>query len=114
MTMRSGFSGLMGLALLTTACGGAKPSVHDPGPAPGAAASGGESCQRVRPGTGTVRIDEARQGATVALVRSGTSTIAYVADEDDDLLHTIDVDTGTERAVTPLAGSPSQLLVLAD
>src|SRR6187402_489118 len=38
----------------------------------------------------------------------------YVADEDDGAIHTFDVDHGAELAVTPLEGSPSQLLVLED
>lgn len=50
----------------------------------------------------------------MALAQLGATTLAYIADEDDDYLRTIDVETRTERAVTPLAGTPSQLLVLAD
>jgi len=50
----------------------------------------------------------------VALARLGETTLAYVADEDDEYLRTIDVETRTEKAITPLAGIPSQLLVLAD
>jgi len=50
----------------------------------------------------------------VALVRWGAATLAYAANEDDDSLHTIDVDAGKERATTRLSGSPSQLLVLGD
>jgi DNA-binding beta-propeller fold protein YncE/mono/diheme cytochrome c family protein len=117
--MRSGTSGLIGLALLTTACGlaacgGSNPAPSAPeqaGAAPKAAAA---SCQRARPGTGPTRAAYAREGSTVALVQNGADTLAYVADADDNLLHTIDVNAGTERAVTPLEGSPAQLLVLAD
>ncbi len=63
------------------------------------------------------RRSAARRGparSAVALARLGDVTLAYVADEDDGALHTFDVDHGVELAVTPLDGSPSQLLVLED
>lgn len=72
------------------------------------------ACARHRPGTGAARLGAIRQGSTVALARLDGVTIAYVADEDDGAIHTFDVDRGAELAVTPLEGSPSQLLVLAD
>ena len=50
----------------------------------------------------------------MALVRDGYTTLAYVADADGDQLLTIDVDGGRTRAITPLGGSPAQVLVLAD
>jgi DNA-binding beta-propeller fold protein YncE len=125
--MRSGITGLLGaagvagVALLAAGCGGANPSVESASPAE--AQSGAKSappatlaaaCARKNPGAGPARLGDARQGSPVALVQTGAKTLAYVADEDDGLLHTIDVDSGTERAVTLLAGAPSQLLVLGD
>lgn len=71
-------------------------------------------CARVRPAEGPARIDDVRVSGTVALARIGESTIAYVADEDDAMLHTVDVDTQRELSTTPLLGAPSQLLVAAD
>jgi len=117
--MRSGTSGLIGLAVLTaacgiTACGGSNPSPGAPTQAGAAPTAAAASCQRARPGTGPTRVANAREGSTVALVQNGGQTLAYVADADDNLLHTIDVNAGTERAVTPLDGAPAQLLVLAD
>lgn len=119
--MRSSATGLIGLAALSAACGLAGCGSSNPTPsAPaqtGAAApakASAASCQRARPGTGPTRVGPAREGSTVALVQNGPDTLAYVADADDNLLHTIDINTGTERAVTPLDGSPAQLLVLAD
>jgi DNA-binding beta-propeller fold protein YncE len=112
--MRSGTSGLIGLVLLSAACGGTNPSADTPSAAAAPSKTGTASCHRSRPGVGPTRLGEAREGSTVALVQEGTTTLAYVADADDGLLHTFDVQTGAERAVTGLDGSPSQLLVLHD
>lgn len=109
--------GLVGLVgAVATACGGAPPEARDPSataaaPSPAPALA---SCGRARPGVGAVRADEARQGATVSLARLGSTTIAYVADEDSQALHTIDVQAGREVATTSLAGAPAQTMVLAD
>ncbi|MDI1428381.1 hypothetical protein [Polyangium sorediatum] len=50
----------------------------------------------------------------MALVRQAERTIAYVADADRHALHTVDIDGRSLLATTPLAGAPSQLVVLAD
>ncbi len=71
-------------------------------------------CARLHPGAGAARLGAIHQGSSVALATIDGATIAYVADEDDSALHTFDVDHGTELAVTPLDGAPSQLLVLGD
>jgi len=73
-----------------------------------------KSCARSNPGVGAVRFSELRQSGAVALARSGTRTIAYVADEDSKLIHTIDVDKKEQIARTSVKGEPSQVLVLAD
>src|SRR5690349_797344 len=111
-SMRSGVTGLIGVALLAAGCGSSPRSIQDAHPTGAAAAppEAGAACACKSPGSGPARLGAVRQGGAVALVQAGTSTLAYVADEDDGLLHTIDVDTGTERAVTPLPGSPSQLI----
>ncbi|MDC0742349.1 c-type cytochrome [Polyangium mundeleinium] len=75
---------------------------------------GERSCGRVRPGVGAKPLAGARQGSVVALAKAGDKTIAYVADEDDGNLHTVDVATGKELGTTPLGGTPSQILVAAD
>ena len=59
-------------------------------------------------------LEAPRVGSTVALARLGKRTVAYVLDEDDGDLHTVDVDTKAELSTTPLSGTPSQLLVAAD
>jgi hypothetical protein len=71
-------------------------------------------CARRHPGAGPTRADTLRQGSAVALARLGDTTVAYAADDDDDAIHTFDVDHAAQLAVTPLAGTPAQLLVLAD
>jgi DNA-binding beta-propeller fold protein YncE/mono/diheme cytochrome c family protein len=50
----------------------------------------------------------------VTLARLAGKTIAYVADEDSQSIHTIDVSAGREVATTSLAGAPAQSMVLAD
>jgi cytochrome c peroxidase len=60
------------------------------------------------------RASEDREGSTVALTRLDDRTFALVADEDDAVLHTVDLSTGRELVTTPLAGSPSQILVAKD
>jgi DNA-binding beta-propeller fold protein YncE len=113
--MRLALVGVVGGALLVGACGGAQPNE-----APRAVAASGASrvplagCARRHPGVGAVRADGLRQSGTVALARAGAMDLAYVADEDAAMIRTIDVGAGTERARTPLAGTPSQLMVLAD
>ena len=112
--MRSAMCGLVGVGLLVSACGGTKPAVSEPTTAKAPRVAAPASCERRHAGVGAVRLGSERQGSTVALARSGSATVAYVADEDDDVLHTIDVGAGAQRATTPLSGSPSQVLVLAD
>jgi len=50
----------------------------------------------------------------VALVKSGTQTLAYVADADAKAIYTMDVDARRVLASTLLPGAPAHLLVLAD
>jgi DNA-binding beta-propeller fold protein YncE len=55
-----------------------------------------------------------RAGSAVGLARLGGRTVAYVADEDDGTLHTVDLESRTELATTRLGGAPSQILVARD
>jgi DNA-binding beta-propeller fold protein YncE len=114
-------------ALLGAACGGATPPTP-PAQAPaappllalragtGAAARAAPPtrCARRRPGEGALPAAPVRQSSPIALVRLGDRTLAYVADEDEGAVHTLDLDARSELALTPLAGAPSHLLVLAD
>lgn len=70
------------------------------------------ACQRKHPNVRVIPAGPA-QGSTVGLMEWAGTTTALVADEDDAVVHTIDV-TNAKRSVTPLAGTPSQLLVLPD
>ena len=74
----------------------------------------GQSCGRANAGVGAARVDDARVGGAVALARLGDRTVAYIADEDDAVLHTVDLGSGRELVTTPLLGSPSQVLVAKD
>jgi DNA-binding beta-propeller fold protein YncE/mono/diheme cytochrome c family protein len=104
---------LIGLGVLASGCGGA-PLAPAPAVETAHAAAAGVSCARRHPGVGAARVGLARQGSTVALARIEERLIAYVADADTDALRTFDVEAGVEKAVTPLGGSPSQVLVLVD
>lgn len=55
-----------------------------------------------------------REGNGVALAKLGDRTVAYVADEDDNVLHTVDVASGKELTTTQLAGAPGQVMVAKD
>jgi cytochrome c peroxidase len=61
-----------------------------------------------------VRVDDNREGRPLALARLQDRTLAFVADEDDATLHTVDLTSGKEIALTPLPGAPAQVLVLKD
>ncbi|MFO0593409.1 MAG: hypothetical protein U0441_38060 [Polyangiaceae bacterium] len=107
--------GLIGLmSAFGAACGGAPPEAKEASNTAGSTAPLAPSCARARPGVGAVRLDETRQGGAVTLARLGDKTLAYVADEDSQALHTIDVMSAREVATTQLAGAPAQAMVLAD
>jgi len=74
----------------------------------------GARCARRHAGVGPARVDDNREGQTVALARLNDRTLAFVADEDDATLHTVDLSSGRELTTTALSGTPSQVLVLKD
>ncbi len=108
----TGVLGLVGISALMVACGGARPQGTAAG-APGQAVASAR-CQRRAPGVGAVRAGTQRESSAVALARLGAQTVAYVADEDDGVVHTVDLSTGKELAVTEVGGAPSQVLVTKD
>jgi YVTN family beta-propeller protein len=55
-----------------------------------------------------------RAGSSVAVASLGGKTLAYVADEDDNAVHVIDVDAQKDLSTTPVGGRPSQLMFLPD
>jgi 6-phosphogluconolactonase (cycloisomerase 2 family) len=108
--------GICGLALAAApACGGAPPRVLAGRPAaPLPAPAPPPSCARSRADVVATPPRDLRTSSTVAIVRLGDRTLAYVADEDTEAVRTVDVDSGREVASTPLGSRPSQLLVLPD
>ena len=70
-------------------------------------------CAR-RTAGGPQRLSTTRQGGNVALAKEGSSTYAYIADEDSNSIHTFDVGEAKPIATTELSGAPSQLIVLED
>jgi hypothetical protein len=76
----------------------------EPSQAPLFAATG--DCHRKHPGVGPARLGELRQSGAVALVTLGAPTsggrrvLAYVADGDEPVVHTVDVTTGRPLGAT--------------
>ncbi len=97
-------------------CGGASPAPSSTEPAAKGTpmVSVAEGCERKHPGVGAVRYGDKREGSAVALAKSGDAILAYVADEDSRAIHTVNVGDKTQVAKTPVAGAPSQVLVLQD
>lgn len=127
----------LGALATTAACGGVAPTTLGPvksearvlvktteaatTPAVASAASlapalagSPKRCARRHPDEGATKLGASHQGSTIALATIDGVALAYVADEDDGALHTFEIDLGSELAVTPLDGAPSQLLVLDD
>jgi DNA-binding beta-propeller fold protein YncE/mono/diheme cytochrome c family protein len=106
--------GALALLLFSAAPLGCASAPDDiPWPEPPAAKAPAAPCARVAPGP-EKPLDASGTSSTVALVRAGNRTLAYVADEDDGAVRTVDVDMRNELAVTPLGGVPSEILVLPD
>ncbi|WP_437797388.1 cytochrome C peroxidase [Sorangium sp. So ce693] len=103
------------LALLVLAC---TPAPRDPAPPPSppvaAKAPPPPTCARRAAGPAPAPLDATHAGSGVALADLGGRTLAFVADEDDAALHTVDIDARAALARTPLAGRPAQVIVLGD
>jgi hypothetical protein len=63
---------------------------------------------------GPERLEPGREGGAIALARAASATVAYVADADARALYSVALDARQVAAVTPLAGVPGEVLVLAD
>jgi hypothetical protein len=74
----------------------------------------GQSCARARSDAVPLPPQDARASSSIAIATAGSQLIAYVADEDTQSIRTVDVDTNTEIATTPLKGRPGHVLVLPD
>src|SRR5271170_7518709 len=99
------------LAAAVAACGGGS----TPHPVAPVAARGPSSCARaLDASTAPKPVTLPRAGSSVALATVGGKTLAYVADEDDQAIHVIDVDAQKDLASTPLSGKPAQLMFLPD
>ena len=97
---------------LAAACGGASLPARRPGRSRtrGPGLWRVSSMRRVRrsPSAPTTRRVDGRPGAL------GGKTFAYIADEDDQAVHVVDVDAQKDVSKTGLAGKPAQLMFLAD
>ncbi|MFO0554792.1 MAG: hypothetical protein U0271_40825 [Polyangiaceae bacterium] len=56
---------------------------------------------------------EPGRGDRVVIATTATRTLAFIANEDDGAVHTVDVAQGAELSVTQLSGHPSALVGLA-
>ncbi|MGK3988659.1 cytochrome C peroxidase [Sorangium sp. So ce136] len=108
------------LAFLLLACAS---TPRDPAPAPAppppSAPAAAElppapPCARRGAGPAPAPLDPTHAGSGVALAGLGGRTLAFVADEDDGAIHTVDLDARAAIARTPLAGRPAQVIVLGD
>jgi mono/diheme cytochrome c family protein len=114
----------LGLLLIAAAaaasCGGSTGSSARGVAAPGEAtasdeADGRQSClRRHTDWSAPKRIDSSGIGSTLVLAQWGGRSLAYVADADDRSIQVVDIDTARAVATTPLDGTPSQLIMLAD
>lgn len=71
---------------------------------------------RVRPAPRTFQpltpIDPAaREGSAIALAKTADHRLAFVADEDEDAVHVVDLDDRREVARTSVPGRPTRILV---
>ena len=89
-------------------------SASEPIPAAVIPAPMAPACTRTSPGQGPLPVGAEASGGTIALARAGDHLIAYVADEDERALRTIDVDARSELSRAPLEGRPSSLLLAPD
>ncbi|MGZ3453068.1 MAG: hypothetical protein ACXVEF_25900 [Polyangiales bacterium] len=56
----------------------------------------------------------AKESSAIAIAKIAGHEIAFVADEEEDAIHTLDLATRTEIARTPVFGGPTQILVVGD
>jgi mono/diheme cytochrome c family protein/DNA-binding beta-propeller fold protein YncE len=111
MDTRSVLGGVFILAAAFSACraGGLGPSGDQT-----AGAAGGGACAASGGEPGIVPITDSGTSSAVVLARWSGRDVALVADEDNRSLHAIDVQRRSELGTTPLAGTPSQVLVAPD
>ena len=99
LQMRSSFA-LVAIAC-TAGCHAAPLKTSDPPPR---ATREAERLEQVAP--------YARDGSALVVGRIGSRRVAFVADEDEDAIHTLDLDARREIARTDLAGRPARLVIL--
>ncbi|MFO0660989.1 MAG: hypothetical protein U0165_14330 [Polyangiaceae bacterium] len=109
-----GLGGWVLASFAVSGCGTSKPAASSANKATATPSTIKPSCQRQHPAVGARRHGNVGNSSAVALARSGTGVIAYVADSDEPTLHTVDVEGAREIAVTDLSGKPEQVMVLAD
>jgi DNA-binding beta-propeller fold protein YncE/mono/diheme cytochrome c family protein len=118
---------LLALPLLVLACGPASavppralpappiaPEAAVPASLPTATPPPAPACARLAAAPPVVPVAPTFAGSTIALAGAGGRTIAYVADEDERAVRTLDPASGEELAFTPLDAAPGPLLVTAD
>jgi DNA-binding beta-propeller fold protein YncE len=104
------------LALAPLACStrDLPPAPTAPEPAAAVNSPPPTSCARSAAAAALAPVDAGGAGSPVALARAGSRTLAFIADEDESAIHTVDLDGRAPLARTPLAGRPAQLIVLSD
>jgi DNA-binding beta-propeller fold protein YncE len=87
--------------VFVAACGGHATIARSPAPA-------------ARPTPTALSPGGAHEGSTVVTARHGTRPVAFVLDEDDGVIHTVDLDRHTELTTTPAGGVPARALLTDD
>jgi DNA-binding beta-propeller fold protein YncE/mono/diheme cytochrome c family protein len=115
---------LLALSLLAAGCDVARSTPVRPVPAPppeptpspviapAEPAPLARDCGRHAPAARVIPIS--RTAGALALAKAGDRSVAFVADEDERALRTIDLASGAEIAFTPLDAAPGQTIVTAD
>lgn len=105
---------LVALACTTLACGPKEEASQTPSAMAAAPAKASDGCSGAAAGSDLTPLDRSGTGSAIALGELDGTTLAFIADEDDEAIHVVDVDSGKTVSTTLLDGRPSQLLVTPD
>lgn len=112
--MSTTFKGYALVACAFAACVEKDPAPFESAPPLAAPAAAATPAPCDRQGPKRFEPVDAQRSGPIALMKSGERLLAVVADADEHALHTVDVDTRAQVALTPLDGEPTHVLALSD
>lgn len=112
--MSTTFKGYALVLCAFAACAEKEPAPFEPPPPPAAPEAATELVGCGRQGPKRFEPIDAQRSGPLALMQSDKRLLAVVADADEHALHTVDVQTHEQLAVTPLTGEPTHVLALSD